>query len=341
MLTSYLHHLLKKNALTEEEAQAAMTLILEETDLYQTAAFLSVLHYRGETSEEVVGMIRALEKKAVPLTLPGPAIDIVGTGGDLAHTVNISTGSALLAAACGLPVAKHGNRSVSSRSGSADVLEALGISIEMPPEALCQSLKTLNIAFMFAPTYHPCLKKLAMVRNGLKFPTVFNILGPLLNPAHVEYALIGVAKLDMLELVASTVVRLGHIKRALVFHGSGLDELTPLGPVIAYDVRKGGMQRLEIDPAALGFPPCSLQDLQGGDAAFNASILKEVFAGKPCAVADALVFNAGAALFVFNRASSLVEGICIAKQVLQEGKVLPLLEEWKLFSKQFPVGKAL
>ncbi|NGX37068.1 MAG: Anthranilate phosphoribosyltransferase [Chlamydiae bacterium] len=334
MLTTHLHQLLNQSSLTQEEAESAMNSILEGADPLQTAAFLAILRYRGETVEEVTGMVKALEKKAVSAQLPHPTLDIVGTGGDLASTVNISTGSAILAAACGIPIAKHGNRSVSSRSGSADVLEALGIQIEVPPDQLAESLQELNIAFMYAPFYHPSLKKVGPIRRGLRFPTVFNILGPLLNPAKSEYALIGVAKENALELVAKVILQCGVIKRALVFHGCGLDELTSLGPITAYHVHEGNIKKLEIDPVALGFSPCSLQDLQGGDASLNARILKEVFAGKDCPVADALILNAGAALWIFGRAPSLEEGIRIARSVLKAGKALSLLEKWETFSRK-------
>lgn len=329
MLTTYLQLLTEKKFLTEKEAEAAMSLILENAESHQIAAFLSILKYRGETVEEIAGMVKALEKKAIPVTLTRPTLDIVGTGGDMANTVNISTGSAILAAACGIPIAKHGNRSVSSQSGSADVLEALGINIEVPPEKIQESLEKLNIAFMFASNYHPCLKKVRSIRKELKIPTVFNILGPLLNPAKTPYALIGVANPNLLKKVAQTILYLNHKKRALVFHGSGLDELTSLGKILAYDIHEGQIKKLKIDPVSLGFSPCSLQDLQGGNAIQNASILLEVFKGKKSPVADALIFNAGAALWIFNKTESLIEGIYLARRVLEAGKALELLNKWK------------
>jgi anthranilate phosphoribosyltransferase len=335
MLTPYLQLLQIKPHLTKEEAEAAMSIILQEAQPHQTAAFLAILKYRGETAEEVAGMVKALEKKALPVGLSFPVLDIVGTGGDLANTVNISTGSAILAAACGIPIAKHGNRSVSSQSGSADVLEALGIEIEVFPKDLEKCLQEANIAFMFAPTYHPSLKKISAIRRGLKLPTVFNILGPLLNPAKAEYALIGVADASNLELISKILLNLGRIKRALVFHGSGLDELTTLGPIIAYEIHHTQMTRLEIDPLALGFSPCSLKDLQGGNAQKNASILKEIFSCKKGgAIADALIFNAGAALYIFNKASSLNKGVQIARKALQGKKAVHVLQKWKNFSKK-------
>lgn len=339
MLKSYLQLLMDKPHLTRQEAEAAMTIILDEADPHQVAAFLAILKYRGEMPGEVAGMVAALQKKALPVSFPFPVLDIVGTGGDLANTVNISTGSAILAAACGIPIAKHGNRSVSSRSGSADLLEALGIDLEGTPEQLMHYLKEIGIAFMFAPMYHPSLKKLAAIRKGIELPTVFNILGPLLNPAKAEYALIGVANESTLEIMSQVILELGNKKRVLLFHGSGLDELTTLGKVIAYDIKECQMNRLEIDPASLGFSICSLKELQGGDAQLNASILKNVFAGQQSAVADALIFNAGAAVWIFGRAPTLGEGIQVARKVLKEGKALEVLEKWVVLSKRLKLER--
>lgn len=334
MLRPYLLQLLDKAPLSTDDAEAAMRMILTEADPIQVAAFLAILKYRGETADEIIGMIRALEEHAIPVNLPTPTLDIVGTGGDLAHTVNISTGSAILAAACGVPIAKHGNRSVSSRSGSADVLEAFGLQIELSPKQLSKCLSEINIAFMYAPYYHPSLKKLGTIRRALKFPTLFNLLGPLLNPAKAEYALIGVAHEGFVELVANVLLQLKHIKRALVFHGCGLDELTPLGPMTAYHVHEGKIEKITLDPEALGFAPCTLEDLQGGDADLNAALLKKAFGGEPSALADALAFNAGAALWIYGRASTLEEGIYTAKKALAAGKALDLLDKWKKFEGQ-------
>lgn len=334
MLKSYLQRLMSKTSLTREEAESAMEMMVEDADPHQTAAFLSILKYRGEEAQEVAGMAAALQKKAVPVQIPFPVMDIVGTGGDMAHTVNISTGSAILAAACGIPIAKHGNRSVSSRSGSADVLEALGIDIDTPPEKLIDYLKGVGIAFMYAPGYHPALKKLTPIRRGLKLPTVINLLGPLLNPAKAEYALIGVADEAALELMSQVIMQLEGRKRTFLFHGAGLDELTPLGKAVAYDIYAGQRHRIEIDPTAFGFAACSLKDLQGGDAEFNAALLLEALTGRPSAIADALMFTAGTAVWVFGKASSMHEGIDIARKMLKQGEGLKVLDNWKAFSKQ-------
>ncbi len=334
-MLDYLQLLINKSHLTKNEAEAAMTAILEGADPHQTAAFLAIMKYRGETSLEIAGMVAALQKKAFSVNCDFPVLDIVGTGGDLANTVNISTGSAILAAACGIPIAKHGNRSVSSRSGSADVLEALGINIETTPKQVIHCLKEVGIAFMYAPIYHTSFKKIAPVRKGLKLPTVFNILGPLLNPAKAEYTLIGVANKAILEKISRVIPHLENKKRTLLFHGSGLDELTTIGKMIAYDIHDDQCNRLEINPVSLGFSPCSLEDLQGGDAQLNASILKEAFAGRQGPIADTLILNAGAAVWIFGHASTLSEGIEIARRVQQEGKALEVLEKWKVLSHQY------
>ncbi len=338
MLKPYLQLLLAKSALTRSEAESAMTIILEEAEPHQTAAFLSLLKYRGETAEEVAGMVEALQKKSVSVKFPFPTLDIVGTGGDMAHTVNISTGSAVLAAACGIPIAKHGNRSASGRSGSADVLEAFNIDIQASPCQLSRILEETGIAFLFAPQYHPSLKKVAPIRKGLGFPTVFNILGPLLHPAKAEYALIGVAHESLMPLMGQVILQLGYTRRTLLFHGCGLDELTSLGKMAAYDIKEGRIDRLELDPVSLGFSPCSLADLQGGSPHLNASLLRKAFAGEPGAIADALIFNAGAALWIFGQAPNLTEGIHMARQVQKAGKALEVLNKWESVSKQFKEG---
>jgi anthranilate phosphoribosyltransferase len=324
--------LLSKRSLTVVEMEAAMEFVMTKADSHQIAVFLAILKQRGETVEEVSGMIKYLERKALSLSLPFPLMDIVGTGGDLANTVNISTGSAILTAACGIPVAKHGNRSVSSRSGSADVLEAMGIHLEVPPDRVAESLQCANLAFLYAPYYHPSLKQFRTPRRGLKFPTVMNLLGPLLNPAKAAFSLIGVASMEVLELISQVVLKDTSKKRTLVFHGCGLDELSPLGPMTAYEIHEGKRIRHQFDPQALGFSPCTLKDLQGEDAAMNAEILQDVFAGKQNAVADSLIFNAGAALWIFGKTKSLQEGIEEAKITHKSGKALDTLNKWKTFS---------
>lgn len=332
MLRPYLQILMGKASLTPQEAESAMDIILDETEPHQTAAFLTLLKLKGETADEVIGTIKALQKRAVSVPFSIPTIDIVGTGGDLANTVNISTGSAVLAAACELPVAKHGNRSASSQCGSADVLEALNINIQTPPEALAEQLRQIGVAYMFAPMYHPALKKLAPIRKGLKIPTLFNLLGPLLNPAKAPYALMGVTQENLLPLMSQVIVKQGHMKRSLLFHGSGLDELSTLGKITAYDIHEGNVQPLEILPEDLGFTRCSLSELQGGAPDLNALLLKQAFAGESGAIADALIFNAGAALWIYGKTPTLNAGVQEARKVQKSGKALDVLNKWVAFS---------
>lgn len=329
MLLCFLDLLMEKRRLSRSQAKEAMEAIFSTDDPHQIAAFLAILRYRGESPAEVAGMVDAMEEKSIRVDVPYPVLDIVGTGGDRAQTVNISTGSALLAASLGTPVAKHGNRSVSSLSGSADVIEALGLKIALSPNEVRQYLDEIGFAFMFAQEYHPFLQKIRSVRKGLKLPTVFNILGPLLNPARAEYALIGVANLAAVELMSKVLTERKKTKRALIFHGSGLDELSPLGTAEGYIIEGGTRTPISLDPKDFGFAPCSLSDLQGGDAKMNAAILLKAFAGELSAVADALAYNTGAALWIFGKTASLLEGVALARKGLQEKKALHLITKMR------------
>ena len=333
MLKPFLNKLLSSQTLNHDEAEDAMKLILKGAEPCQIAALLALMRFRGETAAEIAGMIKAIEATSKRIKLPYPVIDIVGTGGDQANTVNLSTGSAILAAACGIPVAKHGNRSVSSKSGSADLLEALGIEVEMEADDIHDCLQHANIAFMYAPYYHPMIQKVGTIRRSLKIPTVFNLLGPLLNPAHAPLALICVAHESSMELMSDTLIFLNRVQRGFVFHGNGLDELSTIGPVTAYAIHGGKKEKIVIDPQHLGFKACSVKDLEGGDAHDNAKLLLDVFSGKGGPIADALVLNAGAALMVYGRAKSLSEGIAQARKVLHEGKALEVVDKWKAFSR--------
>lgn len=331
-LSFILHELLAKKSLSEDEAELAMDLILKEPDPHQIAVFLTILKYRGETAQEIAGLSKALMKNCKRVACPFPVLDIVGTGGDFANTVNISTGAAMLIAACGVPVAKHGNRSVSSQCGSADLIESLGIHLEMGSEHLVQCIQEIGIGFMYAPVHHPALKQLGPIRRALKFPTVFNILGPLLNPAQAEYALIGASSQDKLELMANALMLLGNKKQVLLFHGNGLDELTTIGPIHAIQISNGKFHRFMIEPQELGFERCSLKDLQGGNADLNHGLLMEAFDGKQSPIADALVLNAAFALQLFGKATSISAGVSLAQSALKSGKVNDLLNKWKAFS---------
>jgi anthranilate phosphoribosyltransferase len=315
-------------------AEATEAIAGGRVDPAQIAAFLVLLRAKGETSEEVAALVTVMRAHMHHVTVSeraNPVLDIVGTGGDGHHTVNFSTAAAVLAAACGARVAKHGNRSVSSRSGSADVLEALGV-VMLEPDKIAPCIDRAGIAFMFAPKFHPAMKWVAPVRRAVGVRTVFNILGPLLNPAGAKRMMLGVYSPDLLELYGNTVHALGA-EHALIVHCCGLDELAPLGVADAVEVTpEGGVRRIQIDcTAGMGLAQCTIPDLAGGSCDDNAGILRGVFAGGDGAtgpVADTIALNAGAGLYVMGMASSIKEGLDKAREVLRSGKCLETLETW-------------
>jgi len=329
MLTHLLTKLTEGQNLEFEEAKEGIEGILTSADPVQAGAFLALLRAKGETPTEVAGMAQTMRKHLIPVKTEQPVLDIVGTGGDKAHTVNISTGAALVAAACGVPVAKHGNRSVSSQCGSADVLEELGVRIHLTPDEVAQSIQEVGFGFMFAPLFHPAMKAIAPIRKSLKIRTIFNILGPLLNPAQAQYCMVGVFHPSLVDLVAHTFQKVG-VKRSFVFHGCGLDEITPIGEAKGVLVEKGRLTPVTITPKQ----SCSLEDLVGGTAEQNAKMLENVFDGKPGPLADTLALNAGVGLWVYGAASSPNEGVEKAQAALNNGSVRRLLNSCVAFSKE-------
>lgn len=327
-LDQVIQGLIEGRGLSQAQAQAAMESLLAGAEPAQIAAFLVLLRAKGETADEVAGLARAMQAVGVRVvTSSADVLDIVGTGGDGANTVNISTGACILAAACGARVAKHGNRSASSACGSADVLEALGIAIDLGPESVAKCVDEAGVGFMFAPRYHPAMRTVSPVRKALKVRTAFNLLGPMLNPAHAPYALVGVFDQANVPLMAQSLQRLG-VKRALVVHSKGLDEISPLGPADMLEVTPTGVSAFHFDPVDVGIPRCTIEDLRGGDASVNAQILKDAFAGQRGAVANALILNAGAGLFTCGIASSVPEGVAMARDAQESGKAVPVLESW-------------
>lgn len=302
-----LNKLIARQSLTREETFTAVLELLNEP--LKMAAFLALLSAKGETVDEILGLVQAMRASMTKLVLDRPVLDIVGTGGDQAGTVNISTGSALLVASLGVPVVKHGNRAVSSKSGSADVLEALGIPIHLSPDELQKALRESGFGFCFAPDYHPMMKAVRPVRNALKIPTAFNLIGPLLNPAGTDYLQIGVYKKELVPVLAEVLFKLGT-KRSLVYCGHGIDELSCIGPTEAILVTEKGMEKIEIDPEKMSLERCTLEDLKGGDAALNASLLKRPNRG----LRDTLILNAGVALFLYGPVQTIEEGVQMAKQ---------------------------
>jgi len=302
---------------------------------HQMSALLVLLSSRGETWEEVVGFARAMRKVSISVNLGYRCQEIVGTGGDGQNTVNISTASALVTAACGVPVCKHGSVSVSSKSGSADVLRELGVE-HLAPEAIPGCMEACGVAFMFAPLFHPAMKHVLPVRRALKVRTVFNLLGPLLNPAGCQNLLLGVYTPALLPLYADAVLSLG-VERALIVHtplpgGGGLDELATTGPALAIEVSGDGKKReFTIDAADWGVPRCSIEDLAGGEAAENARALRHLLAGGAAAdthLGRTVALNSGAALYCFGAVPSIEAGYGVALQAMKLGKAGDLLAKW-------------
>jgi anthranilate phosphoribosyltransferase len=328
MFTELLEKLMRHEDLTEDEAAGAMREVMEgRATGASLAAFLSALVMKGERPAEVVGFARTMRNHAVPLSAPaGDVFDTCGTGGDRSGTFNISSATALVVAACGVKVAKHGNRSVSSRCGSADVFEALGVNVAAPPAVVERSLHDANIAFFFAPTFHPSMKHAAQTRRELGIRTAFNLLGPLTNPAGARRQIVGVPKPELADLVARSLLRLGS-ERAWVVHGvDGIDEISTTGYTKVLECRDGAVNTFYIHPAEFGVPKASPGDLQGGDAARNAAIVREILNGKPGPARDIVVLNAAAALFVAGGAPSVREGITRAAAAIDCGAAAATLE---------------
>jgi anthranilate phosphoribosyltransferase len=313
-------------SLSRPEAEAAMGEVMDgQATPAQLAGLLLALRMRGETIDELAGFALAMRARAVHVNGPVDAIDTCGTGGDGAGTFNISTAAALVVAACGLPVAKHGNRAVTSASGSADVLEALGIPIDHGPEDAASALTRDGFTFMFAPAYHPAMRHAGPVRRELGVPTAFNLLGPMTNPAGVRRQVIGVADPLAAERVARVLFALG-VDRAMVVHGDGLDELPLDGSGVVHDVSLLGVRRRRVNSVGLGLATAPPDELRGGSAADNAAIIEAILGGKEHGPRrDVVLLNAGAALLVGGRVGRLKEGVELAAAAIDGGQARSLL----------------
>lgn len=334
-LKNLLDKLVRREDLTEAEADYAIQQIASEESANNPVAIgvlLSLLAAKGESPSEVAAFAKHMRQQAVAVHVPSakPTLDIVGTGGDGADTVNLSTAAAVLAAACGALVAKHGNRSVSSRSGSADVLEELGVPM-LPPAAIAPCLQDAGIAFMYAPHFHPAMKYVAPIRKAIRIRSVFNVLGPLLNPARCARVVIGVYTPALLDVFGFVFQSLG-IEHGLVVHCAGLDELNSIGTAEIVEVKRGEpLRRYALTPEEVGVPRSTLPELKGGDAAENAAILRKVFrGGDACdnAIGHTIAYNAGAGLYVYGLADSIKSGYELAKDVLASGAALDTMDAW-------------
>jgi anthranilate phosphoribosyltransferase len=329
-----LARLLDGHDLTRDEARGTMSVIMagEATDA-QIAGFLVALRAKGETADEIAGCAEAMREHVLRVN-PSRTdlVDVVGTGGDGANTYNISTAAALVTAAAGAAVAKHGNRSASSQTGAADVLEALGFRLELAPERIERSIDELGFGFLFAQAHHPAMKHAAPVRRELATRTVFNVLGPLTNPAGAQALVLGVYAPELVRTLADALVQL-DVRRAYVVHGAGgLDELSPCGPNLVCEVKGGLIREYELDPLELGIERCDPDELRGGDSATNAAALRDVLAGADGGHRSAVILNAAGGIAAVSEADDIREGLVHAREAIDSGAAAARLDELVEFS---------
>jgi anthranilate phosphoribosyltransferase len=331
-----LARLLDGASLERPEAREVMGAIMRgEATPAQIGAFLVALRAKGETADEIAGCAEAMREHVVAVRpRREDLVDTAGTGGDGAHTLNISTAAALVAAAAGAGVAKHGNRAVSSACGSADVLEALGFRLELPPEQIARSIDELGFGFMFAPAHHPAMRHAAPVRRELATRTVFNVLGPLTNPAGARAQVIGVFSPELVRTIADVVAQLGA-RRAFVVHGyAGIDELSPAGPNLVCEVVEGHVRERTIDPLELGVERCHPDELRGGTPAENARAIRDVLSGGDGARRSAVLLNAAGAIAAVGETDDLREGLERARETVDSGAAAERLEQLATFSRE-------
>ena len=329
MIQEAIKFAIDKNDLPYETARQAMLEIMQGTATpAQIAAFLTALRMKGESIDEITACAAAMRECGIKLPHDTEVLDIVGTGGDEAFTFNISTVSAFVIAAAGVPVAKHGNRSVSSKCGAADVLEALGVKLNLTAQQNAKVLCDTGICFMFAPVYHASMKHAAPVRREMGTRTIFNILGPLANPAGATLQLLGVYNKELLEPLAQALMNLG-VRRALVVHGDdGLDEITLSTITQVYEIKDGALTHYTFDPKECGLALCAREDITGGDAAVNADIAKAVLGGHKGAKRDIVLLNAGACLYIAGKADTIADGVSLTARMIDSGAALAKLNEF-------------
>lgn len=328
-MTEILAKLVAGNDLSVEEAKKAQEIILtgQATDA-QIAAFLTALRMKGETIDEITGLASVLRDKANTIAPKvDKHVDLVGTGGDCTYSFNISTTSAFVVAAAGLPVAKHGNRSISSKSGAGDVLEALGVNISADPDVVSRCVETVGIGFMFAPHFNPAMKYVGKVRKELGFRTVFNTLGPLSNPSRAKAMVVGVYDKNLTETIANAMMNMG-VERALVVSGNdNMDEITLTGATTISEIKDNTVNTYTVTPEQFGFETVELKELQGGDGKVNAQITKDILSGKEKgAKRNIVLLNAGATLYAGGMCSSIEEGIKLAEKTIDSGKAASIID---------------
>ena len=336
MIQQALADLLEGRDLGRERAREVMDEIMRgEATQAQMGGFLVALRLKGETADEIAGCAEAMREHVLPVSPKrDDLVDTAGTGGDGANTFNISTAAALVAAAAGAAVAKHGNRAASSATGAADVLEALGFRIELPPHRIERSIDELGFGFLFAQAHHPAMRHAAPVRRELATRTVFNVLGPLTNPAGARAQVVGVYAAELVPKLAATLVQL-DARRAYVVHGAGgIDELSPCGPNLVAEVKAGKVREYELDPLDLGIARCDPTELRGGDPATNAQALRDVLGGADGGHRSAVLLNAAGAIAAAGRAADLREGLALAREAVDTGAAAARLDELVRFSNE-------
>lgn len=330
MIKEAIIKLSQKQDLTYEEAEQVMNEIMEgqATDV-QKSAYLTALSMKGENIDEITASAAGMRDHCIKLLHNMDVLEIVGTGGDGANSFNISTTSAMVIAAAGVPVAKHGNRAASSKSGAADVLEALGVKIDLPPERSAELLQEIQICFLFAQNYHIAMKYVAPIRKELGIRTVFNILGPLSNPAGANMELMGVYEQELVEPLAQVMAKLGVVRGMVVYGQDKLDEISMSAPTSVCEIRDGWFQSYEITPEQFGYTRCSKEELAGGTPEENAEITEAILCGKERgAKRCAVCLNAGAAIYIAGKAQSMKEGVRMAEKIIDDGRAMKKLEQF-------------
>ena len=324
---TYLAKVASGTPLSFDEARAAFDIVMSgDATPSQIGGFLMALRVRGETIDEISGAVATMRAKMLPVTAPADAIDIVGTGGDASGTYNVSTCAAFIVSGAGVPVAKHGNRALSSRSGAADTLAALGINIEIGPERIGACIREAGLGFMFAPSHHSAMRHVGPSRVELGTRTIFNLLGPLSNPAGVKRQLVGVFAPEWVEPLAHVLKDLGA-EAVWVVHGEGLDEMTTTGPTRIAELRNGTVRMFEVEPSQAGLATTTPDMLKGGEAAQNAKALKAVLDGAPGAYRDIAILNAAGALVIADKAADIAEGARMAAQSIDSGAARARLDD--------------